>query len=131
MEKLELAHKAKLAAQREAASTHSSNPSSLSTSSSSVSLHRMAPSHRGMTYDIVEHQPVIDDDGVTPLPSKWADVDRFGGLEVGSDGLDARYVGLSKTQDHEAAATRTDNPMPPACGIYYYEVTVLQKGKDG
>ena len=131
MEKLEAAHKAKLATQREAATAHPSNPGSLSTSSSSVSLHRMAPSHRGMTYEIVEHQPVVEDDGLSPLPSKWAELDRFGGLEIGAHGLDIRYTGTQKTQDHEAASARTDHPMPPQCGIYYYEATIISRGKEG
>ncbi|KAA6416144.1 MAG: hypothetical protein FRX48_00863 [Lasallia pustulata] len=131
MERLEAAHKAKVAAQREASSAHSSAPGSLSTSSSSVSLHRMAPSHRGMTYEIVEHQPLVDDDGLTPLPSRWAEADKYGGLEIAGDGLEVRYTGLSKTHEHEAPATRADHPMPPQCGIYYYEVTIVAKGKEG
>ena len=131
MEKLEAAHKAKLAGQREAASVHSSHPGSLSASSSSVSLHRLAPSHRGMTYEIVENHPVVEDDGLSPLPSKWAEVDKYGGLEIAADGLDIRYAGLLKTHDHEAAAARTDHPMPPQCGIYYYEATIISKGKEG
>ena len=131
MERLEAAHKAKVAAQREASSAHSSAPGSLSTSSSSVSLHRMAPSHRGMTYEIVEHQPLADDDGLTPLPSRWAEADRYGGLEIAGDGLEVRYTGVSKIHEHEAAATRADHPMPPQCGIYYYEVTIVAKGKEG
>lgn len=131
MEKLEVAHKAKLAAQREAHSAHSSNPGSLSTSSSSVSLHKMAPSHRGMTYEIIEHQPPLDDEGLTPLPSKWAEADKHGGLEIAADGLDVKYVGALKLHDHEAAAARADHPMPPQCGIYYFEVTIISKGKEG
>ena len=131
MERLEAAHKAKVAAQREASSAHSSGPGSLSTSSNSVSLHRMAPSHRGMTYEIVEHQPLVDDDGLTPLPSRWAEADKYGGLEIAGDGLEVRYTGLSKTHEHEAAATRADHPMPQQCGIYYYEVTIVAKGKEG
>ena len=131
MEKLEAAHKANLAAHREASSAHSSNPGSLSTSSSSVSLHKMAPSHRGMTYEIIEHQPSLEDHGLAPLPSKWAEVDKYGGLEIAANGLDVKYIGLSKLHDHEAAAARADHPMPPQCGIYYFEVTIISKGKEG
>lgn len=131
MEKLEAAHKAKLAAQREAHSAHSSNPGSLSTSSSSVSLHKMAPSHRGMTYEIIEHQLPVDDEGLMPLPSKWAETDRHGGLEIGADGLDVKFVGIAKLPDLEAASARADHPMPPQCGIYYFEVTIVSKGKEG
>lgn len=133
LEKLDAAHKAKHANQRELLTPgqHGSGQASLSTSSSNVSLHRMAPSHRGMTYEIVEHQPPAEDDGIPPLPSKWAEVDRFGGLEVSPDGRDIRYSGTLKSQEHEAAAARTDYPMPPQCGIYYYEVSLVSKGKEG
>ena len=131
IEKLEAAYKANLAAHREASSAHSSNPGSLSTSSSSVSLHKMAPSHRGMTYEIIEHQPNFEDHGLAPLPSKWAEVDKYGGLEIAANGLDVKYIGLSKLHDHEAAAARADHPMPPQCGIYYFEVTIISKGKEG
>ena len=132
MEKLEAAHKAKLVSQKEAALTNTTtNNVPLSTRSSSASLHRMAPSHRGMTHEIVEHQPVIEEDDIGPLPSKWVEVDRNGGLEVVGDGLEVRYTGPLRTLDHEAAAARTDHPMPPQCGIYYYEVTIVSKGKEG
>jgi hypothetical protein len=129
--KLEAAHKAKATAQREASSTHSSNPASLSTSSSNVNLHRMAPSHRGMTYDIVEHHTPNEDDGLNPLPSKWSETDKFPGLESQADGLELRYLGQVNKHDHDAAAARADHPIPPQCGIYYYEVTILNKSKDG
>ena len=131
MEKLKAAHKARLAAQADEALTRSSKPGSLSTSSSSVSLHKMAPSHRGMTYEIIERQPEVEDDGVTALPSKWAETDKNAGLEISADGQDVKFVGPSKTLDHEAASTRSDNPMPSQCGIYYYEVSIISKGKEG
>ncbi|KAI9758716.1 MAG: hypothetical protein M4579_002891 [Chaenotheca gracillima] len=112
-------------------STHSSNPGSLSTSSSSVNLHKMAPSHRGMTYDIVEKEPAPLEESVTPLPSRWNDADKIEGIELSADGLEVRFSGQGKSHDHEAAAVRADFPMPPQCGIYYYEVTVVSKGKEG
>ena len=133
MEKLEAAHKAKMISQKEAAQVQTNgNGVTLSKNSSSVSLHRMAPSHRGMTYEIKEReQPIVEDDSPAPLPSKWAELDRFGGLEIIADGLEVRYSGPLRTHDHEAAAARADNPMPPQCGIYYYEVSIISKGKEG
>jgi Ran-binding protein 9/10 len=130
IERLEAAYKAKLVAQRAPQSGHSVAPGSLSNSSSSVSLYKMAPSHRGMTYEIIEHQPPIDDDGVTPLPSKWNEAHKNGGLEISADGLDVKFVGPAKLSDHEGAAARADHPMPPQCGIYFFEVTIVSKGKE-
>jgi hypothetical protein len=129
--KLEAAHKAKVAAHREHTSPHSSNPASLSTSSSNVNLHRMAPSHRGMTYDIIEHAPPSEDESLMPLPSKWSDEEKNAGLDVLGEGLEIRYNGPSSKTDMDAAAARADYPMSPQCGIYYFEVEVKNKSRDG
>lgn len=129
-EKLEEVHKAKLAAQREHKSTHSSNAGSLSTSSSSVNLHKMAPSHRGLAHEVIERAPVLIDEPVAPWPTRWNDGDRFSQLELEDGGRMAKFAGTQKTHD-EAAAVRADFPMPRQCGIYYYEITVISKGKDG
>lgn len=96
-----------------------------------MSLPKLAPSHRGMTYEVIEHQPPEDNGGLTPLPSKWAETDKNQSIEIGLDGLELRCVGGPKLHDHEAAATRTDHPMPVQGGLYYYEVTIASKGKDG
>jgi hypothetical protein len=127
MEQLEAAHKANAAAYKEAASTNNT----LSNNSSTVSLHKITPSHRGMTYDVVENHPVADEGDLAPLPSKWAEVDKYGGLEIVADGLDVRYTGPLRSHEHEAPAARADHPMPPQCGIFYYEVTIIHKGKEG
>ncbi|DAA79787.1 TPA_exp: putative Ran-binding protein (RanBP10) [Trichophyton benhamiae CBS 112371] len=146
------AHKAKLSSQRDAQSQnqHTPTPGSsaqhlpsasslpLSASSSQLNLHRMAPSHRGMTYDIVEsHGPGGDSSAplegqqLTPLPSRWNESDKYSGLDLLGEGLEVRYIGHVPKQEHEAAAVRADQPMPVKCGIYYFEVTILAKPKDG
>jgi hypothetical protein len=127
---LEEAHTAKLAAQREYKSTHSSNAASLSTSSSSVNLHKVAPSHRGLTHEVIERAPVFVDEPVTHWPTKWNESDRFNQLELDEGGRLAKFSGTQKTHD-EAAAVRADFPMPRQCGIYYFEMTVMSKGKEG
>lgn len=117
-----------------------SNPfstlSSSSSSSSHVNLPRIAPSHRGMTHEVIEREPpgssVIDDPVPLPLlPSRWSDMDKYQTLETIHGGLEVRYTGPLNKHDHEAAAVRADNPMPPQCGVYYFEITVLSKPKDG
>ncbi|KAJ4375498.1 hypothetical protein N0V86_007030 [Didymella sp. IMI 355093] len=129
-EKLQEAHKAKLAAQREFRSTQSSNAGSLSTSSSSVNLHKLAGSHRGLTHEVIERAPVFVDEPVSPWPTKWNESDKFAQLDIEDGGRQAKFSGSQKTHD-EAASVRADCPMPRQCGIYYYEVTVVSKGKDG
>lgn len=128
---LAAANEAKNAIHKDASSTHSSNPPSLSTSSSNVNLPRMAPSHRGMTYDIIEHNPPGDDETLSPLPSRWNESDKYSGLDVLGDGLEVRYMGAANKPDHEAAAVRANHPMPAQCGIYYYEVKMLAKSTEG
>jgi Ran-binding protein 9/10 len=129
--KLEAAHKVKLATRRESISTHSSNPPSLSTSASHSNVQRIAPSHRGMTYEIVESNPPKEDPDLMPLPSRWSDTEKNSGLELLSDGLELRFNQTNGKIEHEAAAARADYPMSPQCGIYYYEVQIQQKTKEG
>ena len=126
--RLEAAHRSKQTTNREPGS---GGPSSLSASSSHVNLPRMAPSHRGMTYDIVEKEPVIEEEYLMPLPSRWSESERHVALDLTNEGLDVRYMGPPNKQDHEAAAARANHPMPPQCGIYYFEVTILSKTKEG
>lgn len=127
--RLDAAHRAKLAAQHRDASSSTSNP--LSASSSHVNLHRMAPSHRGMTYDIIEKEPPVDDDLPMPLPTRWNDQDKYTGLELSNGALEVRYTGPVNKHDHDAAAVRADHPMPAQCGIYYFEITIQSKPREG
>ncbi|KAJ4292621.1 hypothetical protein N0V90_009284 [Kalmusia sp. IMI 367209] len=130
-EKLEEAYKARMAAHREHRSTHSSNAGSLSTSSSSVNLHKMAPSHRGLAHEVIERTPASTEEAIVPWPTEWNDADKFTQMEVEESGRQARFAGSGKSGNDEAAAVRANFPMPRQCGIYYYEVTVVSKGKDG
>ncbi|KAF9636218.1 hypothetical protein BFW01_g7113 [Lasiodiplodia theobromae] len=128
-ERLEEAHKARMNAQRDA---RSSGTGSLSRSSSSANLHKMVPSHRGMTHDIIERAPpaTYTEDKERSWPTRWNEEDRSAGLELLREGLDVKCGSMSKTHD-EALSARTDHPMPRQCGIYYFEVTVVGKGKEG
>lgn len=129
--RLDAAHRAKRAAQHRDATSSTSASNPLSTSSSNVNLHRMAPSHRGMTYDIIENQPPINDDLLKPLPSRWNDRDKYSGLELSNGGLEVRYTGPVSKHDNDAAAVRADHHMPRQCGIYYFEITIQSKPKEG
>jgi len=131
VDRLEQKHKARMAVQREGRPSRSGAIGSLSTDTSSASLHKMVPSHRGMTHEIVERLHAAVEEQPSPLPSRWNQADKGGGLELqGNTGLEVKFVGTAKPQD-EAAAIRSDHPMPRECGLYYFEVTVLGKGKEG
>jgi Ran-binding protein 9/10 len=133
VQKLEECHKAKLLAYKDGPSSQSSQPGSLSTSASSTHLHaKVPPSHRGMTYDLIEKAPPLEDETLSPLPSKWNNQDKFGGLEVMSDGQEVKFTGPKpdRDRDHEACAIRADHSMPPQCGIYYFEVTIISRKRE-
>lgn len=133
VQKLEEAYKAKLLSHKDGPSAHSSQPGSLSTSNSSINLHaKIAPSHRGMTYDLIEKAPPVEDDVLPSLPTGWNGNDKSGGLEVLSDGQEVKFTGVksSSDRDHEACAIRADHPMPPQCGIYYFEVTIISRKRE-
>lgn len=81
------------------------------------------------------------------LPTKWSEQDRHHLLTVSADGRDLTFYGAlcsaklavacspeagqSCIGDRDSAAARANHPIPPACGIYYYEVEILQKGTKG
>lgn len=133
MHKLEDAYRAKVMAHKDGPSAQSSQPGSLSTSASSMSLQtKTVPSHRGLAYDVIEKAPPIEDETVCPLPSRWNSNDKNGGLEVLSDGQEVRFTGPKATpeRDHEACSIRADHFMPQQCGIYYYEVNILSRKRE-
>jgi hypothetical protein len=133
VQKLEEAYRAKVLAHKDGPSAHSSQPGSLSTSASSISLHtKMVPSHRTMTYDVIEKALPQEDETLSPLPSRWNSQDKFGGLEVLSDGQEVKFTGAKSPadRDHEACSIRADHPMPQQCGIYYFEVTVISRRRE-
>ncbi|KAJ7922941.1 concanavalin A-like lectin/glucanase domain-containing protein, partial [Mycena leptocephala] len=68
---------------------------------------------------------------VLHLPTRWSERYRHELLSVSSDGRDATFQGASCNGDKDAAAARTTHPIPPACGIYYYEVEIVSKGNKG
>ncbi|KAF6766434.1 ran-binding protein 10 [Ephemerocybe angulata] len=58
------------------------------------------------------------------LPTKWSVTDRSTHLTISQDGRDLTYA---SNGDKDGASARTDVPVPPACGTYYYEVEVRSK----
>ncbi|KAI1657251.1 SPRY-domain-containing protein [Daldinia decipiens] len=90
-------------------------------------------SHLGMTYDLIERAPTVDDEIIVPpLPTKWNKDDKQGPLEVLADGLEVKYASgrTTREQEHEACAIRADHPMPWQAGLYYFEVSLLSRRRD-
>lgn len=106
---------------------------SLSTSSSAVNLHTKASSShpRAPAHDTTERVRHSEPDEVlNKLPTRWSDTDKCDGLDITGEGLEIRFQGVTKTSD-DAATIRSNHPMPKEVGIYYFEVTILSRGKEG
>lgn len=85
------------------------------------------------------------------LPQFWNKNDKAKYIDVGMNGYDLYYSGfepfffififfrgkyLMKTigpgkKELDAATIRTNFPIRPQCGIYYFEIKVISKGEDG
>ena len=90
--------------------------------------------------------PHVSED--TPLPTKWNSKEKTSSLVLHQNNLVVTYKGTillfprtslyilrsfpGQGKSHkDAASVRADHPIPPLTGIYYYEVKVLSKGRDG
>ena len=63
----------------------------------------------------------------------WNSKDKNSNVEallVGDACLKLNYIGPGK-RDEDSGSTRANHPAPPSAGIFYYEVTILSRGKDG
>ncbi|KAI0716105.1 SPRY-domain-containing protein [Cerioporus squamosus] len=74
---------------------------------------------------------VISTNTVLMLPTRWSEQDRLPSLSVSGDGRELTFTGPSCIGDRESSAARTNHAIPPACGIYYYEVEILHKCPKG
>ncbi|KAK3370267.1 hypothetical protein B0H63DRAFT_528000 [Podospora didyma] len=133
LQKLEEAYKAKLFAEREGHAVKAQAVAGLASGTSShlQSSHKLpSGSHRGVTYEVVEKPPAIEeDDTISPLPSRWNKEDKDASLEVLGDGCEVKYTGRT-TSEHEASAIRSDHHMPSLCGVYYFEVLILNRKRE-
>ncbi|KAJ8277055.1 hypothetical protein GJAV_G00070970 [Gymnothorax javanicus] len=66
----------------------------------------------------------------TPLPRSWSPKDKFSYIGLSQNNLRVHYKGHGKTPK-DAASVRATHPIPAACGVYYFEVKIVSKGRDG
>lgn len=134
MERLEGLHKQKRSTNKEARGQHAtSGLGSRQASSSNLSLlHKAATAaYRGVVHDVIERLPPLQPRGKGgAIPTKWNEADKCFGMEIFGNGAEVKYQGAARTPD-DAAAVRSDYPIPRECGLYYYEVTILSRGKEG
>ncbi|KAJ3576275.1 hypothetical protein NP233_g531 [Leucocoprinus birnbaumii] len=72
--------------------------------------------------------PFIPEEQVTyPLPTRWSDQERSSSLSVSHDGRELSHHGTNNSDKEHGANARANHPVPPACGIYYFEVEIRCK----
>lgn len=73
--------------------------------------------------------PMVNEDE-TPLPKSWSPKDKFNYIGLSNGNLRVHYKGHGKTHK-DAASVRATHPIPASCGLYYFEVKIVSKGRDG
>ncbi|XP_063852377.1 ran-binding protein 9-like [Scylla paramamosain] len=73
--------------------------------------------------------PMVNEEE-TPLPRCWSSKDKYSFIGLSQNNLRVHYKGHGKNHK-DAASVRATHPIPAACGLYYYEVKIVSKGRDG
>ncbi|XP_013785346.1 ran-binding protein 9-like [Limulus polyphemus] len=73
--------------------------------------------------------PMVNEDE-TPLPRHWSSKDKYAFIGLSQNNLRVHYKGIGKNHK-DAASVRASHPIPAACGLYYFEVKIVSKGRDG
>ena len=71
--------------------------------------------------------PMVNEEE-TPLPRCWSTKDKFNLIGLSQNNVRLQYKGNGKSQK-EASSVRATHPIPASCGIYYFEVKIISKGK--
>ena len=64
------------------------------------------------------------------IPSQWNESDKYHALHLSRNNLRVTCKGPGRN-DKDTGSVRADHPIPALCGIYYYEVKIVNKGRDG
>lgn len=82
----------------------------------------------GEAVSVVRRSTLSKQDQSLRLPIAWDKRVSHSSLSIGHDGRELAFAGPNSTGDANAGAARTVYPIPPACGIWYYEVEILERG---
>ncbi|XP_030564826.1 ran-binding proteins 9/10 homolog isoform X4 [Drosophila novamexicana] len=67
----------------------------------------------------------------TPLPRCWSPHDKCLTIGLSHNNLRVTYKGVGKQHSEAAGSVRTAYPIPSSCGLYYFEVRIISKGRNG
>ncbi|XP_067652546.1 ran-binding protein 9-like [Haliotis asinina] len=84
---------------------------------------------QAMTDRLMLLYPAVNEDD-TPIPRSWSPKDKYNYIGLSQNNLRVHYKGVGKTPK-DAASVRATHHIPAACGIYYFEVKIISKGRDG
>lgn len=73
--------------------------------------------------------PMVNEEE-TPLPRAWSTKDKYNYIGLSQNNLRVHYKGHGKTHK-DASSVRATHPIPASCGLYYFEVKIVSKGRDG
>jgi len=73
--------------------------------------------------------PMVNEEE-TPLPRSWSTKDKYNYIGLSQSNLRVHYKGHGKTHK-DASSVRATHPIPASCGLYYFEVKIVSKGRDG
>jgi len=73
--------------------------------------------------------PFVKEDE-TPLPRSWSTKDKYNFIGLSQNNLRVHYKGHGKNHK-DASSVRATHPIPASCGLYYFEVKIVSKGRDG
>ncbi|CAM0142122.1 unnamed protein product [Umbelopsis sp. WA50703] len=64
------------------------------------------------------------------LPCHWNPIDKNSSVTVSADGMDISYSGLGRDET-DASSVRSAFSAKSQCGVFYYEIEIVSKGRDG
>lgn len=67
---------------------------------------------------------------VEELPRCWSSKDKANFISLSENNLKVHYKGVGKGHK-DAAAVRATHAIPVSCLIYYFEIEIISKGRDG
>ncbi|XP_054164353.1 ran-binding protein 9-like [Oppia nitens] len=71
--------------------------------------------------------PYVDE---SELPKSWSAKDKANFITLSENNLKVHYKGVGKGHK-DAAAVRATHSIPSGCLLYYYEIKIISKGRDG
>ncbi|KAH6917149.1 ran-binding protein 10 [Coprinopsis sp. MPI-PUGE-AT-0042] len=102
-------------------------PTALTSDSDEESITSPPPQPRPVPFAPVAGSSSSSQAPAYKLPTRWNNEDRHNFLSISADGREIVYNGSSTNGDKDGATVRANHPIPPVCGIYYYEVEILGK----